>query len=63
MEEKAFIRSKYKASLSARYLKDLTDKITGKATIESVSNKCRSILVSNYLYSFRNFETFKNELK
>jgi hypothetical protein len=62
-EEKAFIRGKYPNSLSGRYLKDLADKITGKAPVESVSNKCRSILVSNYLYAFRNFETFKNELK
>lgn len=63
MEEKAFIRGKYKASLSARYLNELSDKITGKTPVESVSNKCRSILASNYLYAFRNFETFKNELK
>ncbi len=63
MEEKAFIRNKYKASLSARYLNELADKITGKTPVESVSNKCRSILASNYLYAFRNFETFKNELK
>jgi hypothetical protein len=63
MEEKAFIRGKYKASLSARYLNELADKITGKTPVESVSNKCRSILASNYLYAFRNFETFKNELK
>lgn len=62
MEEKAFIRGKYKASLSARYLNELADKITGKTPVESVSNKCRSILASNYLYAFRNFETFKNEL-
>jgi len=62
MEEKAFIRGKYKASLSARYLNELSDKITGKTPVESVSNKCRSILASNYLYAFRNFETFKNEL-
>lgn len=62
MEEKAFIRNKYKASLSARYLNELADKITGKTPVESVSNKCRSILASNYLYAFRNFETFKNEL-
>ena len=62
MEEKAFIRCKYKASLSARYLNELADKITGKTPVESVSNKCRSILASNYLYAFRNFETFKNEL-
>lgn len=63
MEEKAFIRNKYKTSLSARYLNELADKITGKTPVESVSNKCRSILASNYLYAFRNFETFKNELK
>ena len=62
-EEKNFIRNKYKTSLSARYLNDLADKITGKTPVESVSNKCRSILASNYLYAFRNFETFKNELK
>jgi hypothetical protein len=62
IEEKAFIRNKYKTSLSARYLNELADRITGKTPVESVSNKCRSILASNYLYAFKNFETFKNEL-
>jgi hypothetical protein len=63
VEEKAFIRDKYKAILSSRYLNELAAKITGKTPIESVANKCRSILVSNYLYAFRNYEKFKNELK
>jgi hypothetical protein len=63
VEEKAFIRDKYKAILSSRYLNELAAKITGKTPIESVANKCRSILVSNYLYAFRNYESFKNELK
>jgi hypothetical protein len=63
IEEKAFIRNKYKTDLSARYLNELADKLTGKTPVESVSNKCRSILVSNYLYAFRNYENFKNELK
>jgi hypothetical protein len=62
IDEKAFIRGKYKADLSQRYLNELMDKITGKKPVESVANKCRSILVSNYLYAFRNYEKFKSEL-
>lgn len=62
IDEKAFIRGKYKADLSSRYLNELTAKITGKTPVESVSNKCRSILASNYLYAFRNYESFKAEL-
>jgi hypothetical protein len=62
IDEKAFIRGKYKADLSPRYLNELMDKITGKKPVESVANKCRSILVSNYLYAFRNYEKFKAEL-
>ncbi len=62
IDEKAFIRGKYKSDLSQRYLNELMDKITGKKPVESVANKCRSILVSNYLYAFRNYEKFKSEL-
>lgn len=63
MEEKAFISSKYDSYIVKTHLKSLQDKITGKTPIESVSNKCRSILVSNYLKNFvSDFETFKKQL-
>lgn len=64
IEEKALIRNKYSITMSKPYLNNLTDKITGKKPIESVSNKCRSILVSKYMKKFTlDFETFKKEIK
>lgn len=64
IEEKALIRNKYGITMSKPYLKNLTDKITGKKPVESVSNKCRSILVSKYLKDFLiDFETFKKQAK
>ena len=62
LEEKAFIRIKFKSSLSGNPLRDLADKITGKKPVESVANRCRSILVSNYLKeNLTDYETFKNQ--
>lgn len=62
IEEKSRIRSKHGQD-SVFYLGDLEYKITGKNIIESVSNKCRSILVSKYLKKYvENFETFKKAL-
>lgn len=64
IEEKALIRNKYGITMSKPYLKSLTDKITGKKPVESVSNKCRSILASKYLKDFLiDFETFKKQAK
>lgn len=63
LEEKSFIRKKYKPSLAVNYLKDLTDKITGKSTIQSVANRCRSVLVSNYFKdNLTDYQNFKNQL-
>jgi hypothetical protein len=62
IEQKAEIRSQ-RGQFSKSYLKELQDKITGKSAIESVSNKCRSILVCKYLENFtEDFETFKNSI-
>lgn len=64
IEEKALIRNKYSITMSKPYLNNLTDKITGKKPVESVSNKCRSILVSKYMKQFiADFETFKKQLE
>lgn len=64
VEEKAIIRTKYDTLMSKPYLNNLADKITGKKPVESVSNKCRSILVSKHMKKFiADFETFKKELK
>lgn len=62
-EEKSFISSKYDSYIIKTHLKTLQDKIMSKNPIESVSNKCRSILVSNYLKNFiTDFESFKKEI-
>ena len=64
VEEKALIRNKYSITMSKPYLNNLTDKITSKKPIESVSNKCRSILVSKHMKKFiEDFETFKKQTK
>jgi len=64
VEEKSLIRNKHSITMSKPYLDKLTEKVTGKKPVESVSNKCRSILVSKYMKKFiKDFETFKNELK
>lgn len=63
LEEKSLIRKKYDSMVSKTYLKLLVDKITSKNPVESVSNKCRSIIVSNYLQPFTiDYETFKSKL-
>lgn len=63
VEEKALIKSKYDPVIIKTHLKYLSEKVTGKSPVESVSNKCRSILVSNYLKNFvSDFESFKKQL-
>lgn len=62
IEEKAEIRGKYQTN-SKSFLQDLENKITGKGTIGSVVNRCRSITASNYLKNhIQDFETFKKDL-
>ena len=64
VEEKAIIRNKHSITMSKPYLNNLADKITGKKPVESVSNKCRSILVSKHMKKFiADFETFKTQIK
>lgn len=63
IEEKAIIRKRYDSVVSKMHLASLVNKITSKTPVESVSNKCRSIIVSNYLKAFtEDFEKFKNAL-
>ncbi len=63
LEEKSIIRNRYDSTVAKTYFQYLSDKITGKKSVESVSNKCRSIIVSSYLREFTiNFETFKSKL-
>jgi hypothetical protein len=60
VEEKALIKSKYEPIIIKTHLQYLNDKITGKKVIESVSNKCRSIIASEFLKNhIENFENFK----
>lgn len=62
-EEKSIIRNRYDSKIAKVHIQHLSDKITGKTPIESVSNKCRSIVVSKYLKDFTiDFETFKSKL-
>lgn len=62
-EEKKLIRKRYDSKIAKTHLQYLSDKITGKTPVESVSNKCRSIIVSNYFKPFlESFEMFKNQL-
>jgi len=64
VEEKALIRNKHSITMSKPYLNNLAEKVTGKKPVESVSNKCRSILVSKHMKKFiADFETFKKQVK
>ena len=58
VEEKALIRNKHSITMSKPYLEKLTEKVTGKKPVESVSNKCRSILVSKYMKKFIKYFIF-----
>jgi len=61
-EEKEFIKSK-DGILIKTLLSDLQKKIDSGKPFEYVKNRCKSILVSNYLCGFTvNFESFKKEL-
>lgn len=63
MNERTQIIKKYDALLARGYLNSLVNKITSKTPIESVSNICRSIIVSDYLKNYvSDFETFKKEI-
>ena len=60
LEESKLLKSRYDPQVVKMHLKNLSDKITGKSPVESVSNRCRSIIVSNYLKEFPiDYETFK----
>jgi hypothetical protein len=64
LEEKSIIVNKYDSVIARSYLNSLVNKITSKTPIESVSNTCRSILVSNYLIDFvEDFEIFKKAME
>lgn len=64
IEEKAYIRTKFHASITMSHIKDLMNKITGKSPIESVANKCRSITVAEYLKDHvSTFEEFMEAIK
>lgn len=61
-EEKDYIKSK--GSFSTKHLlKDFEKEINSNKKIPNVINKCKSILVSNYLIKFtEDFETFKKQI-
>lgn len=62
IEEKADIRGKHGVNAKA-FLSDLHNKITGRGTVGSVVNRCRSITASNYLKKYiQDFEVFKKEI-
>lgn len=63
MEEKTLIRTKRGITLSKPYLRDLAHKISCRTPVESVSNKCRSIIASKYLSDFlESFDIFKKQI-
>jgi hypothetical protein len=60
LEEKSYIRGKYKSEFTQNYLNQLKYKITSSTPVRSVANRCKSILASEYLKEFiQDFETFK----
>jgi hypothetical protein len=60
MEERAYIRGKYKSEFTQNYLNQLKEKMTSSTPVRSVANRCKSILASQYLIGFiQDFETFK----
>lgn len=62
IEEKADIRGKHGINAKA-FLRDLNNQITGKGTVGSVVNKCRSITASNYLKNhIQDYEIFKTAI-
>lgn len=61
IESKAIIRNKY-ALESTIHINALMDKINKSKSIESVANKCRSIIASKYLSQFKDFNSFLNEV-
>lgn len=64
IEEKAYIRNRYPTSFAMSHVRELMMKISGKSTIESVANRCRSITVAEYLKDrVSTFEEFMNAIK
>lgn len=51
-------------SLTAKFaIEELQDKIKKGEVIQSVANKCKSILVSKYLINYKNYDEFKNAIQ
>lgn len=64
LEEKRRIKTKFSLKNATPHINRLMEKVAGKQLLESVSNKCRSIVASNYLKQFTNdYETFKIQTK
>lgn len=64
LEEKRRIKTKFSLKTATPHINQLMEKVTGKQLLESVSNKCRSIVASNYLKQFtKDYETFKKQVK
>jgi len=61
-EQKNLFRSK-EGVIAKNLMQDLNNKINSGTTIETVKNKCKSVLVCNYLLNYiSDFETFKNSI-
>ena len=59
-EEKARIRAKYSTKDGKIHIAALAEKLTAKKPLASITNRCRSIVTSEYLKDFvTDFETFK----
>ena len=55
---------KARESLTASFaIEELQNKIKRGEVIQSVANKCKSILVSKYLHVFKNFHEFKKVIE
>jgi len=62
-EEKRRIKTKFSLKHAIPHINQLMEKVDGKQLLESVSNKCRSIVASNYLKQFtKDYETFKSQV-
>ena len=64
IEEKTVIYTKRGGAMAKPVIAELMKKIESKTPVESVSNKCRSIIASKFLCKFTtDFETFKSQLR
>lgn len=62
-EEKSRIRSKYSLKDGKIHVAALAEKLTSKKPLESITNRCRSIVASEYLKDFTtDFHTFKKQI-